>query len=190
MKIFYYPLIVFGVLTLSILYSSNCVFAEDSTAEMKVSEGDILEPFMLPIYGQRGKYGALRDYCGEPRPTRPNEPRRLVVLSFFASYCVPCKKEIPELERLAGEWGNEVSVLLISVGNKIKDIDKWKLQNKTNLPIFMDPYKATSVERYGVSTIPTLVILDKKGVIQYIHRGYKPGDEIEADKVVRKLLAE
>lgn len=160
-------------------------FAEEKT---KVVVGDTIEPFMLPRYGKPGKYAALRDYAGEPRPTRPNAPRRIVVVSFFAHYCDPCKLEIPRLEKLARGWGEEVKVFLVNVGDKADEISKFLRETPTDLPILMDPYSSTATERYGIEGMPTIFVIDPNGVVHYSHTGYRPGDEMKVDKVVRKLL--
>ncbi len=164
--------------------SFSICFAEGATVKV----GDTIQPFMLPIYGQTGKYIALRDYCGEPRPTRPREKRRIVVMSFFAHYCEPCRREIPRLEALSKKWGDSVETFLIAVGDKTDVVKEWLEGTPTSLPVLMDPYASTATDRYGVTAMPTIFVVDPQGVVQYTHTGYKDGDELEVDRVVKKLL--
>ncbi len=164
------------------------LIADTAEAEEPVAVGDTLSPFMLQLYDYPGKYIALRDYCGIPRPTKPKEPRKIVVVSFFSKTCIPCKKEIPQLERLSKLWGNNVQVFLISVGDKTADIKEFITKTPTDLTILMDPFKATAVERYGITSIPTSIVVDPDGIVRYTHSGYKEGDEVFLDEAVRKLI--
>jgi thiol-disulfide isomerase/thioredoxin len=163
--------------------------AESGEESFAVTVGDTLPTFMLPLHGaERRTWVAMRDYAGQPRAFNADAPRKVLVLSFFATWCVPCREEIPKLEELAGQWGDEVKVLLISVGDKPEQISGWLEQYPTDLPILMDRYKSTAVERYGVSGLPSLFVVDPGGILRYAHSGYQPGDELEVDSVVRALL--
>ena len=67
-------------------------------------------------------------------------------------------------------------------------IDRWLKKNPTGLPILSDLYKKTTVDRYGLTSFPTLLVIDTTGVIRYAHSGYKEGDEAAVDAAVRALL--
>ena len=174
-------LIVFVLFTLSM----PTALADSSAVQI----GDTLSSFMMPEY-PTGDYVALRDLCGKQRPNTMPKPRKVVVLSFFAYFCEPCKREIPATEELSKQWGDGAVMLLISVGDKPEQIADWLAANPTELKILMDPYKATSLERYGVDSLPTTFVLDRQGVLRYIHIGYRDGDELAVDKIVRELLEE
>ncbi len=171
-----------------------CIFAVTSQGlasdSLFVSVDDPLPPFMLQDYENPGRYVALRDYCGVPRDTRPNLERKPVVLSFFAHHCEPCKREIPRIEELAGQWGDSVQVFLIAVGDNRETIGRWKEENPTSLTILLDPYQATSVDRYGIRSLPTVMVLDSAGIIRCIRRGYQEGDETTLTSVVDSIRQE
>ncbi len=165
------------VIAIAIFVGPQMTMASDEATgstetKYKISVGDTLTPFMLKEYGGKGSYFALRGYCGEPRKNSYNKPRKTVVLSFFATWCQPCKKEIPELEEAAKSWGDDVEVFLISVGDKKALLDKWITEYPTELKILQDPYKSTSVERYEIKSLPTILLLDEQSVVKYIKRGY------------------
>ena len=66
-----------------------------------------------------GKDFYLRDFCGKLRQPWKNKTQHVLVISFFATWCLPCMKEIPELERIADKYKDEnVKVLLVDVKEK------------------------------------------------------------------------
>ena len=155
---------------------------------LNVAVGDTLAPFMLRLYGGQGEYVALRDFCGTPRKPWNAPPRRPVVISFFANWCQPCRKEIPELEKQAKLWGDSVSVFLVSVGDKPEQIKSFLDEVPTTLPVLMDPYKATSTERYGISALPTVFVIDKQSVVRYTATGFHEDSMEKLDAVIQELL--
>ncbi len=157
---------------------------------LNVAVGDTLTPFMLRQYGGKGEYVALRDYCGAPRKPWNALPRRPVVISFFADWCQPCRREIPELEKLSQSWGDSVTVFLVSVGDKPEQIDGFLKEVPTKLTILMDPYKTTSTERYGISGLPTVFVVDKESVLQYISTGFHEDSMEKLSAVINGLLSD
>ncbi|MFH0882206.1 MAG: TlpA disulfide reductase family protein, partial [bacterium] len=149
--------LIAGLFFGSLMLTGNGIAGQNGDDKgLNVAVGDTLSPFMLRLYGGQGEYVALRDYCGEPRKPWNAPPRRPVVISFFANWCQPCRKEIPELEKVSKTWGENVSVFLVSVGDKPEQIAGFLEEVPTGLPVLMDPYKTTSTERYGVSGLPTV----------------------------------
>ena len=159
----------------------------NDTTTIQLSVGDTLDSFMLPRFPDR-TYVALRDYVGEPRLEQMNQERKPVIISFFASWCIPCREEIPELEKLADKWGDEVQVFLISVGDRPQQLQNWIERYPTSLPILMDPYSVTSVDRYGIASIPTLVLLSEEAEIRYLAVGYEEGNIQDLEREVQKLV--
>ena len=117
------------------------------------------------------------------------------VLSFFATWCVPCRAEMPELDTLSQGYKN-VNFYLVNVSgltqgkSKMKeDPEKVKMMVEklgVNLQVLMDKYGKVA-EKYGVKSLPRLVIIDQKSKVHYIHDGYAPGDEKKLKEVLDKL---
>src|SRR3989339_303048 len=78
-----------------------------------LKEGESTPVFMLPSLN--GERVSLRDYCGQLRNPWKNKNKHITILSFMASYCVPCRHEIPQLEAFAAEAPSDVRVVFISV---------------------------------------------------------------------------
>ena len=123
------------------------------------------------------KYYHLRDDIGE----------KSVVFSFFASWCGPCKKEIPKLHDMVDSLATDsVTIYLIDVQEKKKVIRSFKEKEKIELPILLDKY-GVYFEKYGGETLPLTVVIDQTGKISYYHTGYEDGDEVELLKHLRSL---
>ncbi len=145
--------------------------------------------FSLPSLDQ--EYVSLRDFCGEKlRKPWINKTKYIVVLSFFATWCEPCKKEIPHLEKLMQEFKDQpIKFFLIDVGEEREKILEFTGERNVAIPILMDRYQKTS-ERYDALTLPRLFVLDQDGLIQRKQKGFtNPEDfEIEMKELMTLLL--
>jgi len=118
-----------------------------------------------------------------------------IVLSFFATWCGPCRLEMPELDTLSHSY-KDINFYLVDVSgltqgkSKMKeDPAKVKMMVESlgvTLQVLMDKYGKVA-EKYGVKSLPRLVVIDQKGIVHYIHDGYAPGDEKKLKKVLDKL---
>ena len=123
----------------------------------------------------------LSRLVGEPiTGFRKESGKKTVVLSFFATWCIPCKGELPLLERIYREYSNEsLEVILIDVEeneNKVKAyIDSLGL----NIPVLMD-FHGVVAQKYNVVALPTLLIINKDGIIELRSFGYKGEDHFRA----------
>jgi thiol-disulfide isomerase/thioredoxin len=113
----------------------------------------------------------LSDYCGKPRQPWKNPQRYTVVLSFFATYCIPCREEIPELHRIAQEIGDPVRVFLIDLKEQENLLREYITQNDFTLPVLLDNFGVTA-GKYGVESLPRIFVIDEKGILRYVQEGY------------------
>lgn len=130
----------------------------------------------------------LRDYCGQPRGPRQRQERNVVVMSFFTSWCKNCKNEIPLLQELSSELSQYgAKFYLVNVGEPKDTVENYVFNNVINLPVLMDQYEVAS-KKYQVKELPTLVMIDKDGILKEYHTGFVPafGDSIRSK--VRSLL--
>ncbi len=135
----------------------------------------------------------LRDECGPPRRRQKLISRspRPVVTSFFATYCEPCKEEIPHLERLSQKWGDSVSFLLVDFREPERVVESFVDSIGTSITILIDRY-GKAAERFLVNVIPTLVILDHCGYLALYQRGQ--ADDMDSffadmDRMLEGLVA-
>jgi len=113
-----------------------------------------------------------------------------VVVSFWATWCIPCLKEMPKLNELAGEYGDEVTFIAISVDNS-KSMAKVgplvRSKGWTNLKIGQDA-AATVQQQVQVLSPPYTILYDRYGSEVYRHEGYKTGDEHELKVAIDQTL--
>ncbi len=114
-----------------------------------------------------------------------------ILLDFWSIYCVACLKEMPNLleiyERYKDQGLVAVSVNLDSFGAKRVLRFVRGLKYEISFPIVIDKRREAG-GRYGVSVLPTTVVIDREGKVLYYHVGYSPGDEKEIEAQVRKAL--
>ncbi len=114
-----------------------------------------------------------------------------ILLDFWSIYCVACLKEMPSLldiyERYKDQGLVAVSVNLDSFGAKRVLRFVRGLKYEITFPIVIDKRREAG-GRYGVSVLPTTVVIDREGKVLYYHVGYSPGDEKEIEAQVRKAL--
>ncbi len=115
---------------------------------------------------------------------------KLSVVSFWATWCSPCKKELDAMKPLAEEWkksGIEVIAITIDDAQQLAKVKPMVIQKKWTYTILSDQNK--DMQRLlSFQTIPQTFVVDKKGNILYAHNGYTPGDEYELDKKLKEFL--
>ncbi len=115
---------------------------------------------------------------------------QVVMLNFWASWCGPCRQEMPLLESIYKKY-NRLGFTLIGVNvepdsNAAND---WLKQTPVSFPILYDKDSKVS-KMYDVAGMPSTVIIDRAGKVRVLHRGYKPGDENEYLDSIRTLVRE
>lgn len=138
--------------------------------EPSLKAGDMAPPFMLK--NLEGQFTSLRDFCGNLRNPWKNKTKYNVAVNFWATYCKPCKIEIPLLEKLSARHGDKVKVLLVSIDKEGQEFVQSHVAEKGyKCTVLLDPYQRTA-QKYGVKAVPALFLVDREGKIQYAHYGY------------------
>jgi thiol-disulfide isomerase/thioredoxin len=114
-----------------------------------------------------------------------------VVVSFWGTWCIPCLKEMPHLEALAGEYAGKVTFIAVSVDDS-KSMAKVgplvRAKGWQNLIIALDA-AGTVQQTLQVLSPPYIVIYDRSGSEVFRHEGYKVGDEVELARQIEALFA-
>ena len=115
---------------------------------------------------------------------------QIVLVNFWASWCGPCRKEMPILEQLNRQYRNKgVTLVGVNVEPDSEAASQWLKATPVSFPILYDVDSKVS-KLYQVEGMPNTVIVDRKGNVRYIHRGYRPGAENEYLDQIRALLRE
>jgi len=115
---------------------------------------------------------------------------QVVMLNFWASWCGPCRQEMPLLDQMHKRYSSLGFTLLgVNVEANTQDAERWLAETPVSFPVLFDKDSKVS-KLYNVSAMPSTVFIDRKGNLRYLHRGYKPGDESEYLNQIRALLKE
>jgi peroxiredoxin len=115
---------------------------------------------------------------------------QVVMLNFWASWCGPCRQEMPLLESIYKKY-NKLGFTMIGVNVEPDSnaADQWLKETPVSFPILYDRDSKVS-KLYDVEGMPSTVIIDRSGKLRKLHRGYKPGDENEYLDSIRALIRE
>jgi peroxiredoxin len=113
---------------------------------------------------------------------------QVVLINFWASWCGPCRQEMPLLEGIYKKYHKLGFTLVgVNVEPDAKAANAALEKTPVSFPILYDPESKVS-QLYNVASMPSTVIIDRHGKVRLLHRGYKPGDENEYMDSVRALV--
>lgn len=114
----------------------------------------------------------------------------VVLINFWASWCGPCRQEMPELEALHQRYKNlGFTVFGINVEQDRENAERVLDDLGLSFPILFDDNNDVS-ELYDVDAMPFTVLVDRGGKMRFAHKGYKPGYESLYDQQIRELIKE
>lgn len=115
---------------------------------------------------------------------------QVVLINFWATWCGPCRKEMPLLEQIQKKYAPlGFTMLGINVEEDTTHMEAFLGDVPVSFPVLLDPANRVS-KLYEVAAMPSTVIIDRKGNIRYIHQGYQAGDESRYQDVIRQLIRE
>ncbi len=115
---------------------------------------------------------------------------KLTVVSFWATWCSPCKKELDALKTLYNSWkpmGVELVAVTIDDAQALNKVKPMVAQKGWKYTILSDQNKEM-LRVLNFQSIPQTFVVDAKGTILYSHSGYTPGDEHDLDKKLKEFL--
>jgi peroxiredoxin len=115
---------------------------------------------------------------------------QVVLINFWASWCGPCRVEMPHLNKLHDKYkAGGFMVLGVNIDDDPRHgaatAARWGLR----FPVLLDTEK-TVTRTYDLGAMPSTVLVDRDGRIRYLHRGYRDGMELEYERQIRDLVKE
>lgn len=113
---------------------------------------------------------------------------RVVLINFWATWCPPCRREMPSMERLTQQLkGEAFTVLAVNVGESVNDIELFTSQLDTDLsfPILLDS-RSQTLQAWKIAGLPTTFLIDRKGRVVASAIG---GREFDHPDMVRAIRA-
>lgn len=130
-----------------------------------------------------------QDLAGAPK-TLADYRGKVVLLNFWASWCPPCLREIPSMERLRIKMaGRPLAIVALDSAEAQEDVNAFLSGMKLGFPVLLDP-DGSNTRRWKVFALPTTFLLDAEGRVRYVLTGPTEWDEGEALAVIESLLAE
>jgi peroxiredoxin len=115
---------------------------------------------------------------------------KVVLLNFWATWCGPCREEMPQLNKLYDKYrASGFNLLGINVDEDSRNAAGIADKLGLKFPVLLDADKQVS-KLYELSAMPSTVLVDRDGRVRYLNRGYRSGTELEYDQQIRALLKE
>lgn len=127
------------------------------------------------LYSTRGRTVSLSDFAG-----------KVVVVDFWATWCPPCRKALPALQRLHEEYESRGLVVL---GVNVEDTNPAEFCQQQGLTYRTLTGGGEVAQQYGVRGIPTLLVVSADGTVVYRETGWGSGHESKLRKVIDEQLA-
>ena len=175
---------------------------DDTTKDPGLKAGDLAPSWAL-MYAP-GKFEFLKNWTVERdknlRKFMSQPDRYPVVLSFFATWCVPCMKELPHLENVFQAYKNEkVKFFLVDITEATRTGENenspkagpFLAEKGITIPILYDN-RGVAKERYGAKTLPRLFVIDKFQIIREARQGFHKDEDLEGElsALIDELMAE
>jgi thiol-disulfide isomerase/thioredoxin len=142
-----------------------------ASAEIKVGDKYV----ELDAKTTKGKAFKLKDMAG-----------KWVLFTFGASWCEPCKKELPAWDKVAPKLGGKVLFVAVNINTKQEEgaafLEGLKL--KHIFPVFLPDDTSPAMKAYDPDKMPSTFVIDPEGTVRFVEYGYHKGDE---DKLVTTL---
>jgi peroxiredoxin len=185
MRMTYPALLLMGATLLSWTTACGAGLGAASDAERPSDVGSLLgnpaPDFSVKLLARRGAQLSLNDLRGQ-----------VVVVDFWGTYCGPCKQEMPKLQALSAKYS--------SAGLRVIGVSEDEPEDKDKILGFADAHGAkfaiawdedrSVAHRYKPDTMPSSYTIDRRGIVRYVHVGYRAGDDATMEKEVQGLLTQ
>ncbi|HYP68512.1 MAG TPA: TlpA disulfide reductase family protein [Thiobacillaceae bacterium] len=163
---------------LAVLLGLACVLAFPAWATDFRKLDPRVAPVLAAIDPEGGKHD-LATYKG-----------RVVLINFWASWCPPCRKEMPSMQRLMQRLGGKSFVILaVDSGESRAESESFLKEIRPDFPILLDP-DSEAARRWKVFAMPTSFLVDKQGRVRYALAGATEWDEGDGWLLIQEMLAE
>ena len=127
---------------------------------------------------------------GGPNLRLQEQRGQVVMINFWATWCGPCRQEMPHLNRIYDKYRSAGFVLLgVNIDDDPRAAADLAAKLGLRFPVLLDTEKKVS-RVYDMSAMPATLLIDRDGRVRHIHRGYRDGVEQTYEEQVRALLKE
>jgi peroxiredoxin len=163
-----------------LLFAAAAVSADAAETQFVQTLPAVARPFPAPEFelkGEDGKTYRLSDYRG-----------KVVVLNFWATWCPPCRMEMPSMERARKKvQGEHIVILAVDVGEDEDTVFEFTGQYPVTFPLLLDT-DGTVIEKYPVIGLPTTFVIDPRGYVTHRAVGSREWDDEQLLGQLRRML--
>ncbi len=115
---------------------------------------------------------------------------QVVLVNFWATWCGPCRQEMPHLNRLYDKYrASGFTLLGVNIDDDPRTAASTAARMGVKFPVLLDTDKAVS-KLYDLGSMPATVLIDRDGKVRFLHRGYRDGMEQDYERQIRELVKE
>lgn len=145
------------------------------TCKGKAEVGQPASPFSMDSLNEAGKVSV--------------EPGKVTLVDFWATWCGPCEKSFPKYQELYVKYKSSgLEIAAVSVDDEKKDIPAFVKKTSVKFPVGWSADSKKIADCYTVPNMPTAYIIDKKGVVRFVHNGFKDDETKKIEEEIKSLL--
>ena len=130
-----------------------------------------------PVFGSAADTFQLSDYQG-----------KVVVLDFWASWCVPCRRSFPWMNEMQRKYGDDGLVIIaVNLDNQASDAEAFLQRYPAEFSIYYD-HERQLARQYGVEAMPSSFLIGRDGTVVERHLGFKSGETDDHEAAIVELL--
>lgn len=115
---------------------------------------------------------------------------QVVYIDFWASWCGPCAKSFPFMNKLHGNFKDSgLKIVAVNVDEQLADAEAFLNQQPAAFPVALDSEQACA-KNFDVQAMPSTYLVDRKGKVRYIHMGFRSSEAESLQSQVEQLLSE
>ncbi len=146
--------------------------AETAPDTARLETGETAEDYTAPdfiAYTLTGEAARLSDYAGKP-----------VVINFWATWCPPCRQELPGFENAWQQYGDDVVFLMVECGGEsVDEVESFIAEGGYTFPVYVDS-DGSGAAAYGINAIPVTALVDAEGNLFTYQVGAVEEDSLRA----------
>jgi peroxiredoxin len=113
---------------------------------------------------------------------------KVAIVDFWATWCEPCKKSFPKLEELNVKYRNSgLQIVGVSEDDDAGGIPMFAKELGTKFPLVWDQEKSIAA-KWQPKSMPCTFVVDKNGIVRFVHFGFHDGEEVAIEQEVKSLL--
>jgi peroxiredoxin len=139
-----------------------------------------------PLIGAPAPEFELAEATGGAKQSLAAHSGKLLIVDFWATWCEPCKQSFPAYQKLVERMAGGLVVIGVSQDDDPQAIPGFRAETGAKFPLVWDDDKLVA-KSYDPPTMPTAFVIDRSGIVRFVHVGYRAGDEDELEQELRSL---